>query len=335
MTSNVSDVGRDHGRTARRLAALMVAGLFGAACAGAGSIGSAGSNYPSKPITIIVPFATGAAGDVAARTIGDLIGKRLKTAITIRDIPGGNGAPALDALGGSAPDGYTLMLGTTALLYTLGSNLASYKATDLAFVSQLSYEPEAIFVAASSPIGSLPALLAAARARPNSVTVMGVGKPSAYERLVTSLGASAGSSFVYVPTQAGPKVVAAVLGGHVQAGTTALSNGSALVAAGKLKVLALTSAEADPYQPSLPTLKSLGIDFQEVVWRGLLTRSGTPAAILDKLQAAVQWAITQAAWKSYLQQEGQVPAYLSAAAFTAQATAQLKDVTAYLAAARS
>jgi tripartite-type tricarboxylate transporter receptor subunit TctC len=243
------------------------------------------SNYPDKPVRIMVGFTPGSATDVTARLFAQKFAEAWNVPVTVENLPGGGGSVALERVAKAVPDGATLYWGANGAL-TIGPSLQS-KPTydpvrDLAPIARVLVMPSLLVVNNDVPAKSVQELIALAKAQPGKLSYAspGVGTPQHVGgELFKSL---AGVDIVHVPYRGA--MLTDVIGGRV---TMALQNAGSIVPtvrAGTLRGLAITSLKRSPSMPELPTIaESAFPGFEVISWFGLLAPAGTPAPIVGKL----------------------------------------------------
>lgn len=284
--------------TRRRLAAaaLCLSLLLGVA-------GARAAEYPSKPITVVVPFGAGSGSDTGTRIVAQRLGARLRQAIVVENRVGVTGAVGAAAVARAAPDGYTLLVGTNS---THGSNPALYK--------RLAYDPIKDFVAVAPlgiftyylvvnpdlPVRSPQELVAYIKANPGKVsyaygssTALVMAETFAKQTQVQLLG---------VPYRSNPPAITDVVGGRVPMMFIDISSANGFVQAGQLRAIAITSRSRSALAPDLPTIQeTLLPHFAIESWTGFLAPTGTPKPIIDKLNAEISAVLQEPEVREKLQ----------------------------------
>ena len=244
--------------------------------------------YPNRPIRLVVPYPPGGVGDAVARMIAPGWSAALKQPIVIENRGGAGSNIGLDAVAKSAPDGYTIALFDTAL----ATNPALYPSMpfdpekDFEAVALVSTFPMVILANPNAPYKNMADLLADAKARPD---VVNVGLPSTTSRLVLELiQKQSGIVMRSVPYKGSGTSMTDLMGGQVLVAIDTASAARPFVASGKLKALAVTSLKDSALLPGTPPAAGEGLEgFQVVAWNGLYAPRGTPAAIVQKLNAEI------------------------------------------------
>ncbi len=246
-------------------------------------------SYPDKPIHMVVAFAAGGYADSVARLVGQRLSDRLGQPVVVENRGGAGGNLATRVVAAAKPDGYTLLVNTTAI--SINPNLYKDPGYDLARdfvpVAMTVSTPGVFTVHSSNPVSSLPELISAYKAKRLTYATAGIGSSShlAGDYLLRSL---AGLQAVHVPFQGGAPAVTAGLANQVDVLSISMPTVIAHIRAGRLKVLAVSSLKPVAALPGVPTVAAAGFpDFEEKSWVGLFAPAGTPAAAADKLNEEV------------------------------------------------
>jgi tripartite-type tricarboxylate transporter receptor subunit TctC len=279
--------------SARRLEGSDMKKLFGLAGAIVGlslfAFASYAETYPSRTIKIVVAYPPGGPTDTVARVTTQGLGEALGQSAIIENIAGAGGRIGARDVARATPDGYTLFVGGTndnAITPMIYSNLEYNPAKDFTAVAALAVDSNAIAVNPAVPVHSLAELASYSKANPGKVTAGGtVG--IAPHLLLAYYIAKSGSDIMYIPYKGGAPAMTDVLGNQIQVFGSAKSILLPLAQAGKLRLLAVTSAKRWPELPDVPTIRESGYDqFPTEVWFNLMAPSATPTDILTKLNAA-------------------------------------------------
>ncbi|MPZ36782.1 MAG: tripartite tricarboxylate transporter substrate binding protein [Rhizobiales bacterium] len=268
----------------------VVAGLLCASLAVFCSAQAQAQNYPTKPIRILVPYAPGGFVDVAARIISQKLQERLGQQVIVENRSGGNGFIGTTAGAKAAPDGYTLLTAHTgefAVSPAVFKDIPFDLERDFETITLVSIAPMLVAVNVKSPIQSIPDLIAAAKAKPNTIGMGTPGTASINHLAGEWFADAAGVKFLHVPYKGGAPAGVAVAAGEVPMGIMAISSVLAQIQAGRVKPLAVTTAKRSPQFKDWPTLQEAGNlkDVDASIWTGLFAPKGTPKPILDKLHA--------------------------------------------------
>ena len=260
--------------------------------------------YPNRPIRLLHGFSPGGAADALARIVSDGLSKRLGQPVIVEAKPGAGGNIAAAAIANAAPDGYTLGLvtGAHAISGTLYKKLAYDPTNSFEMVSTLVYYALVIAVRADSPAKTLPDLIAMAKQKPNELSFGSVGFGSTHHLAGELLTTTAGIKMVHVPYRGDAPSVTSLLGGDVPVivGTTVLLAGQ--IESGAIRALAVTSPTRTPLLPNVPSAEEAGLKGYDVrTWAGLLLPKGTPADIVQKLNAETASMLAEPAVKKALE----------------------------------
>ena len=249
--------------------------------------------YPSKPIKAVVPFAAGSATDQIARAFAAKMGEILEQPVVVENKAGVNGMLGADAVAKSAPDGYTILIGTNstnAALKSLMKKLPYDQDTAFAPVAYLGSVPLIIAVNNDVPVKTLSELVAMAKAKPEQVTFASAST----SQLVSSevLASMANIKMTNVPYKSGPAAMTDLIGGQVNMFSADFAVMLPQVKAGKVRGLAVTSTKRSKAIPELPTVnEALGLkDYELIAYFAVFAPAGTPADIIQKLNRAINTA---------------------------------------------
>jgi len=251
-----------------------------------------GQDYPSKPIRILVPFAPGGAVDTTARVLAQAMTQRLNWQFVIENRPGGNGFIATTAVAKSAPDGYTLLMAHTgefAVNPALFDNVPYDLERDFVPITMVSDAPMLYLANANAPFNNFRELVAAAKAKPGSITFGSAGNGSINHLAGEWLAQAAGIQLLHVPYKGGAPAAAAVAAGDVHFGVMAAPGAIPHIKSGRGKVIGITTAKKSPLDPSWATPRDAGIpDLDASIWVGLFAPKGTPQAVVDRINSEVR-----------------------------------------------
>ena len=251
----------------------------------------AAQTWPTKPIKIVVPFPAGGTSDVLARLIGQKMSENWGQTVVVENRPGSNGNLGADAVAKSAPDGYTLVLmdvGNLVIspaLYKLPFNVEK----DFAPVAMVGYSPHLLVVSSKVPANTPAELVANAKAQNGKLNfAAAAGTGSAPHLAGVVFAQRTGIQWGYVPYKGGAQAMTDLIGGQVDITFNGMVATYPHVRAGKIKLIALSSAKRHPEMPQVPTVNEMLPGFLTGSWQGLLAPAGTPKAVVDKLHAEVQ-----------------------------------------------
>ena len=252
---------------------------------------AAAQGYPNKPIRLVVPFAAGGNVDITARQVAPGMSELLGRPVLVENRVGASGIIAAELVAKSPPDGYTLMMGsnsTVSIVPSLYPKLPYHPLRDFAPVSLVATTPFVLVVHPSVPAKTVAELIALAKAEPGKLTMASGGPGSANHLVGEYFQTITGTRFTHVPYKgAGPAGVD-LIGGQVNILFDQMSSSVAAIKSGKIRALAVTSAARTAILPDIPTMKEAGVpDFVLTNITGVLAPAGTPADIIDKLNAAI------------------------------------------------
>jgi len=273
------------------------AALISACAALLPALATAQENWPTKPITMIVPFTPGGSSDITARSVSQGLLERLGQTVVIENRSGANSAIGAQALARSAPDGYTMMvgsIGTFAINEALYRKAPSYNPSrDFTFLTQAVRNPNLLIVPPDFPANNVAELIAYAKAHPGELSYASSGTGSSDHLSANLFRLQTGTTGVDVPYKGGSAAVVDLMGGQVNASFQNLGAVQTYALTGKLKALAVTGAERVPELPDVPTLKELGIDMVVYSWQGFAVPKGTPAPVVEKLSSALRETLAE------------------------------------------
>jgi len=267
--------------------------------------------WPSKPIRVIVPFPPAGGTDVLTRQLAEKIAAATKWTLVIDNKPGAGGNIGLDALAKSAPDGYTLGMGQTANLAinpSLYAKMPFDASKDFAPVGLVSAQPMVLVVSAESPYRSLADVVAAAKAKADGLTMASAGSGTVGHLAGELFARRAGVKFLHIPYKGAAPAVTDLMGRQVDIMFANTQSVMTLVMSGKLRALAVSSAQRVKPLPAVPTIAESGYTgFEAVTWSGLVAPAGVPADIIAKLNAEIAKALARADFLEKLAAEGSQP----------------------------
>ena len=252
--------------------------------------------YPSKkPITVYIPLSAGGTTDVFVRTIAPYMEKVLGQKMVLINKPGSGGAVAISALSKADPDGYTMSWANLPTLVTIPQmRKLTYNPKDLVYVASPMHYDYILYVKKDAPWNTLAELIDFARKNPGKVTYGTPGLGTTNHLGVAWLANHEKVKMTPIPFKGNPKSVAGVLGGHVKACNTSTTASVSSYRAGKLKALAIMSANRIPLTPDTKTLKEMGYDFSQFSCLGAVFPKGTPEEARKKMEEAIKFAVEQA-----------------------------------------
>lgn len=284
----------------RRAAGL----LFAAGLAVAADAALAQSGWPSKPIQVIVPLQVGSAADVATRVVLAKMGENMKQTFIIENQAGVSGLLGAERVARAAPDGYTLG-GITDSVLNYAVNLSDKvnfdPLKDFAPISQMANISWVLVINSAFPVKNLADLVSKARAQPGKIDYATGGTGSPHHIAMELFASSAGVSFAHVPYKGATQATTDVAGGQVPMMFSAVSVALPFIKDGKLRALAQPNDKRSSLLPDVPTFAEAGVkEFRFSTWLGLYAPKGTPADIVNRLNAEVAKAVADPGVKERL-----------------------------------
>ena len=254
-------------------------------------------DYPSRPITLIVPYAAGGGNDLMARTAAEKMSKSLGQQIVIENKGGAGGSIATRQVAKSAPDGYTLGLGGTGTLAinpTLYPNVGYDPRKDFAPAGLIATSALVVLVHPSIEAKSIAELIVLAKREPGKLNYASAGSGSGIHLGTELLAHVAGIRLTHIPYKGSSPALTDLLGGHVSIYLSSLPPAVALVKEGKVRALAVTGPKRSAIFPDLPTVAEAALPgYEAVLHYGIVAPAGTPQPVIDKLNAALNAALAE------------------------------------------
>lgn len=268
-----------------------------------------GQTFPNKPIRIVVTFPPGGSADLLARALGEKLSTSMGQPVVVDNKPGAGGIAGAEFVTKATPDGHTILFANTniAINPSLYGKLPYDTATALAPVVMLAYVPSLIMVSDKSPANTIQEFIALAKAKPDSLNYSSAGSGTFPHLAIELFKMQAGISVTHIPYKGAAPALNALLAGEVQLLCNDMLTGSQYVKAGKLKALAYTGVSRAPTLPQIPTMAEAGLkDYVAVGWQGIMVPSGTPQAVVDKLNSEFNKALSDPALRQSLTSQGLV-----------------------------
>jgi tripartite-type tricarboxylate transporter receptor subunit TctC len=257
---------------------LVAAALSGAALA---------QDYPTRPVTFVVPYAAGGTLDTVARNLGNSLSERFGKTFLIENRTGGGTVIGANAVAKAAPDGHTILMGSStplAINATLYKNLPYDPKTDLKLLALVAASPLVMVVNPSVPINSLPELIAAAKAKPKGLTYASAGNGSPHHLFMELLMSMTGMEMTHVPYRGTPPALTDVMSGQIPLMWCDLISGLQLMKAGKVRPIFTGTAQRLAVLPDLPSVSEQGLPgFNAASWLGVAVTGATPMPIKTRL----------------------------------------------------
>ncbi len=271
---------------------------------------AAASDARDRPITLVVPNAAGGAADNLARSLAVELARHLGQPVIVENIGGASGALGAQRVLRSAPDGQTLLFGTTSdmVVTPIANRAAGYSVRDFTPIAKVGVTPMTLSARPELGVRHIDELVALARQRPNGLSVGTTGNASLQAFAVQALQRAAGIDLLGVPYKGGAPLLNDLLAGQIDLGVMTLPAALGQVRAGKLVMLGLLSAERHASAPDLPTVNESrsvrGVSVE--IWAALAGPPGLPAAVVERLNRAVQAALTDPAYSERRARSGDV-----------------------------
>jgi tripartite-type tricarboxylate transporter receptor subunit TctC len=276
--------------------------------------------FPSKPITMIVPFPPGGVADIVGRPLAVTMEKALKQSVVVVNRTGAGGAIGMAAVAKSPPDGYTILMGLSSISVfpvsdRVNGKTPAYELKDFAPIALVTADPTVLVVRTDSPYKTVKDFVDAAKANPGKINYSSAGVYSTLHVAMEIFAGAAGIKLFHIPYQGGGPAVTALLGGQVEALASGPAAAVGQIKAGKMRALASWSTERLKLLPDIPTFKELGYDAEFYIWSGVFAPAATPAPVLAKLRAAVREAANAAEFKAAMDKVSTPISYLDAPEF--------------------
>lgn len=276
--------------------------------------------YPTKPVTMIVPFPPGGVADIVGRPLAAEMEKVWKQPVVVTNRTGAGGAVGMAAAAKAAPDGYTILMALSSVsIFPVSDRIQgrapAYEMKDLAPIALITADPTVLIVGADSPWKTLQEFVASAKAYPGQINYSSSGVYGTLHVAMEMFANAAGVKLFHVPYQGGGPALTALLGGQVHALASGPAPAAAQMKAGKVRALASWSSERLPLLPEIPTFKELGYDAEFYIWSGVFAPAATPTPVLDRLRAVVREAANSPQFKSTMEKVQTPVSYLDAPAF--------------------
>lgn len=288
---------------------------------GANALAQTADNYPNRSITMVVAFPAAGTTDILARLIGQKLTEKFKQTVVIENRPGAGGNIGTAYVAKAAPDGYTIMMGTIG---TQSINPGLYKkmpydaAKDFVPITRAAMVPNLLVVNKDAPFNTLPEMMAYERANPGKLTYGSSGNGTTLHLSGELFNLMAGSKITHIPYKGSTPAVADLMGGQISMIFDNMPSVIQQVKSGRLKALAVTSAQRNPQLPEIPTIQEMGVAGYEVwSWFGLLAPAATPKPIVDKLNTSIVDIIKQPDVQAKIIELGAVPVPESSTEFGA------------------
>ncbi|MBB5216158.1 tripartite tricarboxylate transporter substrate binding protein [Parapusillimonas granuli] len=272
---------------------------------------AAAQSYPERPVKLVVPYAPGGSADIAARLIADDWGKALGQPIVIENRSGAGGNIGVDIVSKAKNDGYTIGLQTVSLAInpSLYDNMPYDTLKDLAPIGMVATSQHVLVVNNDLKARSVAELIAAAKAAPGQLLYGSAGSGSTFHMAAELFKSVSKTDIMHIPYRGGGPAMLDTIGGHVQMSFPVLSAALPQVQGGKLRALGVTGPKRSALMPDVPTIGEAGLPgYSFETWFMVFAPAGTPAPVLEKLNATLNQTLDSPALKERMTREGYDPA---------------------------
>ncbi|MCT8174013.1 Bug family tripartite tricarboxylate transporter substrate binding protein [Variovorax sp. CY25R-8] len=273
-------------------------------------------DYPSQPLTLVVPFAAGGMTDILARQLAKTVQEKLRQTAIVDNKPGAGGVIGATRVARARPDGYTLLITTTAHVVnpSITKNLPYDTEKDFAPIAMLARTPNVLLVNPSLPVATVPELLEYAR-KNKGVTYGSSGTGGTTHLSGELLASRTGAPLIHVPYKGTALAVNDLLGGQIQASFVDGLSALKYVKAGSLRAIGVSTRERNPALAEVPTIAEQGVPgYETEIWIGLYAPAGTSPAILEKLNALALQSMGEPAFRKTLDEQATTPGTMDVAA---------------------
>ena len=278
------------------------------AAAGALPLGALAQNFPTKPITIIVPFSAGGTTDILARIVGQGLTTELGQSVVVDNKPGAGGNIGGSLAAKAAADGYTLFMGTVgthAINQSLYKKMPFDPVKDFAPLSRVATVPNLLVAHPSQPFKTVKEMIAYAKANPGKITFGSPGSGASPHVSGELFKSMTGTDLLHIPYKGSAPAMTDLLGGQTSVMFDNMPSAIQHVRSGKLRPIAVTTAKRSPELPNVPTIAEAGVPgYEATSWFGMFAPAGTPKPVLDKLHAALIKVLNQADVKKKIAEQG-------------------------------
>lgn len=268
--------------------------------------GAKASNFPTKQVELVVPYAAGGGTDNVARALAEATKTYLGQGIGVTNKTGGGGAVGMTDVKTSKADGYKILMATVEMTTLPPLGLASFTSDDFVPVVQVNFDPAAITVKADAPWNTIEEFLDYAKKNPGKVRIGNSGTGAIWHLAAAEIERATGTKFNHVPFDGAAPAVTAVLGGNIEAVSVSPAEVQQQVKAGKLKTLAVLADKRSESLPDVPTFAEKGFKDIKIIgtWRGIVAPKGTPEDALKVLRTAFEKGGAEASFVDILKKAG-------------------------------
>jgi tripartite-type tricarboxylate transporter receptor subunit TctC len=289
---------------------MLVTAIAASICASTLTCDVAAQKYPEKTVRIVTPFGPGGGTDIFSRILAQHFTETTGRQFIVENRPGAGSTLGTEYVAKSPPDGYTLLMTSASFSFNPGlyPKLRFDPIKDFTRIAQVVQVPHVIVVIQSLPVKDLQGLVKLARGRPGEVLYASSGAGSAMHLAGALFGIVTKTQLTHVPYKSGGATTAAVMGGEATTAFNTLETAIALIRAGRLRALAVSTRERSPVLPEVPTVMEAGVkDYEAIGWFGLMAPAGTPLAIVEQVSAEVAKAMATPAIRKLTLEQGATP----------------------------
>ena len=282
----------------KKLQAAVLAALLAA------TVPAAAQDFPTKPMTMVIPFAAGGPTDVLGRVVAQRMGEILKQTVVVENVGGAGGMTGVKRVADARPDGYTFALGTVgtnAQNQSLYAHPAYNSATDFSPVGLIAEVPIVLIVRKDLPVNNLKEFVAYAKANQGKMQFGSAGAGSATHLGCVVLNTAMGANIVHVPYKGTGPAMQDLVAGRIDYLCEIISTAKAQIDGGNVKALAIMTKTRSPVEPKLPTTIEQGLDVQAYTWNAIFLPKGAPDAVVKKLNEAIVQTIKTPAVRERLE----------------------------------
>lgn len=269
---------------------------------------NAADRYPTKPIHLVVPFPPAGGTDIMSRLVATKLSETAKWPVIVENHPGAGGNIGINIAAKSPNDGYTIVMGQTSNLAinpALYAHLPYDPVKDFSPITTVASAPLVLVVASNSPFKNLSDIIAAAKKNPGNVTFASPGNGTVAHMTIELLQKSAGVKFEHVPYKGSSQAITDLIGGYVQVFMSSVPTAISQLKSGRMRAIAVTSAERSGNLPDVPTINESGYKgFDAATWFGLLAPKGTPPEIIAQLNEKVSQVLKMPDVQKRIELEG-------------------------------
>ncbi|RYF34864.1 MAG: tripartite tricarboxylate transporter substrate binding protein [Comamonadaceae bacterium] len=285
-----------------------MAATFGGLALAAVALPALAQGYPTRPVTLIVPWGAGGGTDATARIVASLLEKEINQPVTVVNRTGGSGVVGHAAIASAAPDGYTIGLATVEIGMMHWQGLTELTGASYTPIGLVNADPAGINVRADAPYKNVNDLLAAIKANPGKFKASGTGQGGIWHLAIAGLLRDQKidpAAVPWVPSNGAAPGLQDMVAGGIELAPVSLPEARSLIDAGKVKSLAIMSDKPSALYPAIPTLKSaIGSDWTMAAWRGIVAPKGIPADVRDKLGAAIKKVAASKEYTDFMASRG-------------------------------